>query len=150
MEENIENKEVVATPEVQAAPEANGQKSRKPLIITILILVLLLVLAILITSSKPYKIHKLKKLTATVEQEYTTYTTEDLDKVVAKYEKIVKKLDKCELNDKQASKVSELRGECNGYFAQAKGRIILEDFNRALDAAGDEVKGVVKSMTDND
>lgn len=150
MEENIENNEVISTPEPQTTPEVKEQKSRKPLIITILILVLLLILTILVTSSKPYKIHKLKKLTSTVEQEYTTYTNEDLDKAVAKYDKIVKKLDKCELNDKQASKVNELRGECNGYFAQAKGRIILEDFNRALDAAGDEVKGVVKSLTDED
>lgn len=149
MEENIENKEVVATPEVQAAPEAPKKKNRKPLIIAILIAVLVLVLAILIGTSKPMKIHKLVKFTAEVEKEYMNYTTEDLDKTVAQYEKLIKRIDKEELNDKQSSKVSELRGECNGYFAQAKGRIILEDFNRALDAAGDEVKGVVKSMTDN-
>lgn len=150
MEENIENKEVVATPEPQATPEAPKKKNRKPLIIAILIAVLILVLAILIGTSKPMKIHKLVKFTAEVEKEYMNYTTEDLDKTVAKYEKLMKRIEKEELNDKQSSKVNELRGECHGYFTQAKARIILQDFQNAVNAAGDEVKGAIKSMENDD
>ncbi|MCQ2283972.1 MAG: hypothetical protein MJZ57_03610 [Bacteroidales bacterium] len=143
--ENTENTAVDAV-----SNETPAKKSIKPLIIAALCAILAIVIIIMIMTSKPVKIKKLEKFTATVEKEYTSYTNEDLDKAVAKYDKIIKKIDKCELNDKQSSKVNELRGECNGYFAQAKGRIILDEFNKALDAAGDEVKGVVKSMTDED
>lgn len=150
MEENIENKEVVATPEPQATPEAPKKKNRKPLIIAILIAVLILVLAILIGTSKPMKIHKLVKFTEEVSNEYTSYTDEELDKASAKFEKYVNKIEKEELNDKQRSKVNELIGECHGYFTQAKARIILQDFQNAVNAAGDEVKGAIKSMENDD
>ena len=105
-----------------------------------------LLLAILITSSKGYKIKKLEKFANMVEQKYDTYSATDLEKVQAKYEKLVKKVEKKELSGEDQSRVSELKGRCRGYFAQAKARLIMEDFKNAVDEAGDEVKGVIESM----
>lgn len=130
----------------EAQTEQKGHKSRKPLVVTILIAIVVLVLAILISSSKPAKIHRLSKFTQRVEQEYTSYSSSDLEKAEAKFEKYVSKLDKCELNGKQETKVNELKGECRGYFTQARARIILQDFKNAVDAAGAEVKGAIKSL----
>lgn len=145
--ETSENNEVIATPVVEETPKA--KKFRKPLIITAIIAIVILVLVILVGTSKPMRIHRLVKFTAQVEKEYMHYTDKDLDKAKAQYEKYVRKIERCELNEKQQSKVNELRGECNGYFTQAKAMIILQDFQNAVNAAGDEVKGAIKSMSDD-
>lgn len=115
-------------------------------VIAVLAVVVALLLAILITSSKGYKIKKLEKFANMVEQKYDTYSATDLEKVQAKYEKLVKKVEKKELSGEDQSRVSELKGRCRGYFAQAKARLIMEDFKNAVDEAGDEVKGVIESM----
>ena len=55
-------------------------------------------------------------------------------------------MEKKELTGEETSHVNELKGECKGYFAQAKARLILKDFNDAVNEAGDEVKGVIESL----
>ena len=97
-------------------------------------------------SSKSHKIKNLEKFTAQVEQEYQNYSQSDLDKAQAKFEKYVAKVEKKELSGEETSHVNELKGECKGYFAQAKARLILQDFQNAVEEAGDEVKGVIESL----
>ena len=148
--EETQVQENIATPEVASEPNPQKKKNYKAIILATIIVVVALVLAILIMSSKPVKIHKLSKFTKSVEQEYATYSTSELEKAEAKFEKYVKKLDKCELNGRQEEKVNNLKVECRNYFTQAKARIILQDFQNAVDAAGDEVKGAINSMQRND
>ncbi|MBR4135991.1 MAG: hypothetical protein IKU03_06255 [Bacteroidales bacterium] len=114
--------------------------------IAVLAIIVAILLAILITSSKGYKIKKLEKFTNLVEQKYDTYSAVDLEKAQAKYEKLVKKVEKKELSGEDQILISELKGRCKGSFAQAKARLILEDFKNAVDEAGDDVKGVIESM----
>ena len=119
-----------------------------PLIILVLAVILALLIVILVSTSTGHKIKKLDKFADLVEQEYTQYSASDLEKAQAKFEKLVAKVEKKELKGEQQSQVNELKGRCKGYFAQAKARMILEDFKNAVDEAGDEVKGVIESMKD--
>lgn len=144
--ENTENTEITTTPVEEPKKTC---KCKKQFIIAGLIVIVILILAILISSSKPMKIHKFVKFTEQVEKSYPTYTEEELDKAVAKYEKISGKIEKCDLNDRQQEKVSGLKRDCHEYFTQAKGRIILQKFQSELDAAGQEVKDAVKSMSED-
>ena len=121
-------------------------KSKLPLFIAAIVVVAVLVIVLLVCSSKSAKIKKLEKFTAQVEQEYQNYSQSDLDKAQASFEKYVAKVEKKELTGEETSHVNELKGECKGYFAQAKARLILQDFQNAVDEAGDEVKGVIESM----
>ena len=121
-------------------------KNRLPIIIAALVAVAVLVIVLLVLGSKSHKINKLEKFTAQVEQEYQNYSQSDLDKAQAKFEKYVAKVEKKELSGEETSHVNELKGECQGYFAQAKARLILKDFQDAVEEAGDEVKGVIESM----
>ena len=121
-------------------------KSKLPLVIAALVVVAVLVIVLLVLSSKSHKINNLEKFTAQVEQEYQNYSQADLDKAQAKFEKYVAKVEKKELTGEETSHVNELKGECKGYFAQAKARLILQDFQNAVEEAGDEVKGVIESM----
>lgn len=121
-------------------------KNRLPIIIAALVAVAVLVIVLLVLGSKSHKINKLEKFTAQVEQEYQNYSQSDLDKAQAKFEKYVAKVEKKELSGEETSHVNELKGECKGYFAQAKARLILKDFQDAVEEAGDEVKGVIESM----
>ena len=121
-------------------------KNKLPIIIAALVLVAVLVIVLLVFSSKSHKINKLEKFTAQVEQEYQNYSQADLDKAQAKFEKYVAKVEKKKLSGEETSHVNELKGECKGYFAQAKARLILQDFQDAVEEAGDEVKGVIESM----
>lgn len=121
-------------------------KSKLPLVIAALVVVAVLVIVLLVLSSKSHKINNLEKFTAQVEQEYQNYSQADLDKAQAKFEKYVAKVEKKELSGEETSHVNELKGECKGYFAQAKARLILQDFQNAVEEAGDEVKGVIESM----
>ena len=108
--------------------------------------VAILVIIVLVCSSKSHKIKNLEKFTAKVEQEYQNYSQSELDKAQASFEKYVEKVEKKELTGEETSHVNELKGECKGYFAQAKARLILQDFQNAVEEAGDEVKGVIESM----
>ena len=121
-------------------------KSKLPLVIAALVVVAVLVIVLLVLSSKSHKINNLEKFTAQVEQEYQNYSQADLDKAQASFEKYVAKVEKKELTGEETSHVNELKGECKGYFAQAKARLILQDFQNAVEEAGDEVKGVIESM----
>lgn len=121
-------------------------KNKLPIIIAALVVVAILVIIVLVCSSKSHKIKNLEKFTAKVEQEYQNYSQADLDKAQAKFEKYVAKVEKKELSGEETSLVNELKGECKGYFAQAKARLILQDFQNAVEEAGDEVKGVIESM----
>ena len=121
-------------------------KSKLPLVIAALVVVAVLVIVLLVLSSKSHKINNLEKFTAQVEQEYQNYSQADLDKAQAKFEKYVAKVEKKELTGEETSHVNELKGECKGYFAQAKARLILQDFQNAVEEAGDEVKGVIESL----
>lgn len=145
--ENTENNEITTTPVAEEKPKTC--KCKKHLILACIILAVILILAILISTSKPMRIHKFVKFTEQVEKDYPSYTEEDLDDALAKYEKISKKLEKCEFNDKQKDKVFELKRDCHEYFTQAKGRIILQKFQSELDAAGQDVKDAVKSMSED-
>ena len=122
------------------------EKKNKILMIGALVVVAILVIIVLVVSSKSHKINKLEKFTAKVEQEYQNYSQADLDKAQAKFEKYVAKVEKKELTGEETSHVNELKGECKGYFAQAKARLILQDFQNAVEEAGDEVKGVIESL----
>lgn len=120
--------------------------NRFPIIITALVAVAVLVIVLLVLGSKSHKISKLEKFTAQVEQEYQNYSQADLEKAQAKFEKYVDKVEKKKLTGEETSHVNELKGECKGYFAQAKARLILKDFQDAVEEAGDEVKGVIESL----
>ena len=121
-------------------------KNRLPIIIAALVAVAVLVIVLLVLSSKSHKIKNLEKFTAQVEQEYQNYSQSDLDKAQAKFEKYVAKVEKKKLSGEETSHVNELKGECKGYFAQAKAHLILKDFQDAVEEAGDEVKGVIESL----
>ena len=121
-------------------------KNRLPIIIAALVAVAVLVIVLLVLGSKSHKIKNLEKFTTQVEQEYQNYSQADLDKAQASFEKYVAKVEKKELTGEETSHVNELKGECKGYFAQAKARLILQDFQNAVEDAGDEVKGVIESM----
>ncbi len=152
VQENAKEQVLSAT-ESAATPnstEVSQKRSRKPLVLTILVFILLLVLGILISSSKPAKIHRLTKFTQQVAKEYVNYSTSDLEKAEAKFDKLIRKIEKKDLNGKQTEKVQELKGECQGYFTQAKARIILQNHQNALDAAGPAVKDAVKSLMDEE
>ncbi len=122
------------------------KKSKLPWIIAALVVVLVLVILILVSSSKSSKIRKLEKFTAKVEQNYMNYSQSDLDKAQASFEKYVTKVEKKDLTGEENTHVNELKGECKGYFAQAKAHLIMRDFENAVDEAGDEVKGVIESL----
>ena len=122
------------------------EKRNKIFIIAALVVVAVLVIIVLVSTSKSHKIKNLEKFTAQVEQEYQNYSQADLDKAQAKFEKYVAKVEKKELTGEETSHVNELKGECKGYFAQAKARLILQDFENAVEEAGDEVKGVIESL----
>lgn len=122
------------------------EKKNKIVIIAALVVVAILVIIVLVCSSKSHKIKNLEKFTAKVEQEYQNYSQSELDKAQASFEKYVAKVEKKELTGEETSHVNELKGECKGYFAQAKARLILQDFQNAVEEAGDEVKGVIESM----
>ncbi|MCR4965751.1 MAG: hypothetical protein K6A41_08865 [Bacteroidales bacterium] len=117
-----------------------------PLVIAALVAIAAIVIAILILSSTGHKIKKLDKFATKVEQEYNNYSESDLEKAQAKFEKLVAKAEKKDLTGEQRSVVNELKGRCKGYFAQAKARMILRDFQDAVNEAGDEVKGAIESM----
>ncbi len=125
-----------------------GKKS-KVIMITALAALIVFIAALLIGNSKSSKIKKLEKFTAQVEQEYQNYSASDLEKAQAKFDKYVMKVEKKDLTGEETTHVNELKGECKGYFAQAKAHLILQDFNKAVDEAGDEVKGVIESMKKN-
>lgn len=112
--------------------------------------VVILCLVVVFTTSKSAKIKKVEKFTAQVEENYQNYSSSDLEKAQAKFEKIVEKVEKKKLTGEEESHINELKGQCKGYFAQAKARLILQDFNKALDDAGDEVKGVIKSLNEEE
>ena len=122
------------------------EKRNKIFIIAALVVVAVLVIIVLVSTSKSHKIKNLEKFTAKVEQEYQNYSQSELDKAQASFEKYVAKVEKKELTGEETSHVNELKGECKGYFAQAKARLILQDFQNAVEEAGDEVKGVIESM----
>ena len=121
-------------------------KNKLPIIIAALVAVVVLAIVLLVCSSKSHKIKNLEKFTAQVEQEYQNYSQADLEKSQAKFEKYVAKVEKKKLTGDETSHVNQLKGECKGYFAQAKARMILQDFNDAVEEAGDEVKGVIESL----
>ncbi len=122
------------------------EKKNKFLMIAALVVVAALIIVLLVLGSKSHKINKLEKFTAQVEQEYQNYSQADLDKAQAKFEKYVAKVEKKKLTGDETTHVNELKGECKGYFAQAKARMILKDFQDAVEEAGDEVKGVIESL----
>ena len=122
------------------------KKNRLPIIIAALVAIAALVIVLLVSSSKSHKISKLEKFTDQVEQMYTNYSESDLEKAQAKFEKYVAAVEKKELSGEETSHVNKLKGECKGYFAQAKARLILQDFQNAVEEAGDEVKGVIESL----
>lgn len=122
------------------------EKKNKIVIIAALVAVVVLAVILLVCCSKSHKIKNLEKFTAKVEQEYQNYSQSELDKAQASFEKYVAKVEKKELTGEETSHVNELKGECKGYFAQAKARLILQDFQNAVEEAGDEVKGVIESM----
>lgn len=122
------------------------EKKSKIIMIAALVALVVLVVVLLACNSKSAKIKKLEKFTATVEQKYQGYSESDLEKAQAKFEKYVANVEKKDLTGEETSHVNELKGECKGYFAQAKARLILKDFNDAVNEAGDEVKGVIESL----
>ena len=122
------------------------EKKNKFLMIAALVVVAALIIVLLVLGSKSHKINKLEKFTAQVEQEYQNYSQADLDKAQAKFDKYVAKVEKKKLTGDETTHVNELKGECKGYFAQAKARMILKDFQDAVEEAGDEVKGVIESL----
>lgn len=145
MENNIENQECA---DIKGTTECTSKKkcNRKHCIVAGLIAVVVLVLAFLILRSTPMKIHKLAKFTKQVEADYAQYSNSELEKATAKFEKQLTRLNKRELNGRQEEKVRDLRNECISYFAQAKARLILQEYNSAVDAAGEAVKDAIKSM----
>ena len=110
------------------------------------ILLLLIPMMLLFASCKSGQIKNLEKFTAQVEQNYSSYSNSDLEKAKTQFNKLVAKVENNELTGEEERHVAELKAECKRYFAQAKARILLEDYNNAVDEAGDEVKGALKSM----
>ena len=110
------------------------------------ILFLLIPMMVLFSSCKQSQIKKLEKFTAEVSTQYDGYSNSDLEKAQARFEKVLAKAENNELTGDEQRHVNELKGECKGYFAQAKARLLLEEFNNAVEEAGDEVKGAVKSL----
>lgn len=150
MEENIENQEcaeIKGTNETECT--AKKKCNRKPCIIACIVAVVVLVLAFLIMRSTPMKIHKLAKFTKQVEAEYAQYSNSELEKATAKFEKKIARLEERELNGRQEEKVRDLKMECINYFAQAKARLILQEYNSAVDKAGEKVKDAIESMRGN-
>ena len=122
------------------------EKKTKIIMIAALAALAVLIIVLLVCNSKSHKISKLEKFTKQVEQEYTNYSESDLENAKAKFEKYVAAVEKKELSGEETSHVNQLKGECKGYFAQAKARLILKNFNDAVNEAGDEVKGVIESL----
>ena len=110
------------------------------------ILFLLIPMMVLFASCKQSQIKKLEKFTTEVSTQYDGYSNSDLEKAQVRFEKLLATVEKNELTGDEQRHVNELKGECKGYFAQAKARILLDEFNAAVEEAGDEVKGAVKSM----
>ncbi len=110
------------------------------------ILFLLIPMMVLFSSCKQGQIKKLEKFTTEVSEHYDGYSNSDLEKAQVKFEKLLATVEKNELTGDEQRHVNELKGECKGYFAQAKARILLDEFNAAVEEAGDEVKGAVKSL----
>lgn len=113
-------------------------------ILALLVVAAIVVAVIFVFQNSPSsQVAKLEKFTATVEQEYENYSQTDLDKALDEYNEISGKIDEDKLSDAERKQVSRLRGECNGYFAKAKGRLVLDQ----LRSAGETVKGVVDAVT---
>ena len=123
------------------------QKKMKWIMIAISAIVAVIVLTVLFLTSTSSRIKKLEKFTTSVSENYQNYSASDLEKAQVKFGKIVAKIEKKDLSGEEEKHINELKGECKGYFAQTKARLILNDFNKALDEAGDEVKGALKSLT---
>ena len=123
-----------------------GNKKTQSFIIAAVAALVVLIVVLLLSNGKSAKIKKLEKFTAQVEQEYQNYSESDLEKAQAKYEKYIANVEKKELTGDETAHVNELKGTCKGYFAQAKARLILQDFQDAVNEAGDEVKGVIESL----
>ena len=122
------------------------EKKSKVIMIAALVALVVLIIALLVCNSKSHKISKLEKFTDQMEQKYTNYSESDLEKAQAKFDKYVAAVEKKELSGEETTHVNQLKGECKGYFAQAKARLILKDFQDAVEDAGDEVKGVIESL----
>ena len=115
---------------------------KKTLALLVVAAIVVVTIFVLMNNSSS-QVRKLEKFTATVEQEYETYSQSDLDKAVAEYNKISDNIDESKLSDAEKKQVSRLRGECNGYFAKAKGRLVMEQLHNA----GETVKGVIDAVT---
>ncbi len=122
------------------------EKNRLPWIIAAVVAVAILVAIVLISNGKSAKIKKLEKYTAKVEQEYQNYSESDLEKAQVKFEKYVANVEKKDLDGEERAHVNELKGQCKGYFAQARAHQIMREFENTVNDAGDEVKGVIESM----
>ena len=121
-------------------------KKKIMLVVAALVAVAVLVIVILVSNSKSHKIKNLEKFTAQVEQEYQNYSESDLEKAQAKFEKLVADVEKKVLSGEERSHVNELKGRCKGYFAQAKARQLIQEFQDKVNDAGDEVRGVIESL----
>ncbi len=119
---------------------------KKLLTLIILVGIVLAVIFVFKNNSPASQVRKLQKFTAQVEQEYMDYTQTDLDKALADYKVLSENIDESKLTDDDKKLVSRLRGECNGYFAKAKGRLVLDK----LKDAGETVKGVINSFKKED
>lgn len=122
-----------------------GRKSKILLIATACVAIALAIVLI-VSNSTSSRIKKVEKFTAKVAQEYTSYSASDLEKSQAKFDKIVSKAEKKELAGDQKRYVNQLKMECKGYFAHAKAKLILKDFNETLDEAGDDVKDAIENL----
>ena len=122
------------------------EKKQKAIIIAAVVAVAILVVVLSVCNSKSHKIKNLEKFTAQVEQQYQNYSESDLEKAQAKFEKYVSKVEKRDLTGEERSHVNELKGQCKGYFAQAKAHQLIREFEDKVNDAGDEVKGVVESL----
>ena len=114
------------------------------------ILFLLIPLMVLFSSCKQSQIKKLENFTSEVSAQYSGYSNSDLEKAQARFEKLLLNAEKNELTGEEQRHINELKGQCKGYFAQAKARLLLEEFNAAVDEAGDEVRGALKSLQEEE
>jgi len=121
-------------------------KKTLPIIIIAVLAVAVAVIVLLVYNSKSSKISRLEKFTAQVEQEYSNYSESDLEEAKAQFEKCVAAVEAEDLNGEERAKVNQLKGECKGYFVQARANQIIQNFENELNDAGDEVKGVIESM----
>lgn len=119
---------------------------KKLLTLIILVGIVFALIFVFKSNSPAGQVRKLQKFTAQVEQEYVDYSQDDLDKAIAEYKVISENIDETKLSDDDKKLVSRLRGECNGYFAKAKGRLVLDK----LKNAGDTVKGVIDAFKNED